>query len=159
MLIPLRRLLVLSVFALGACAERATTGPDSWRPSDLVLGVGASATPLVGTRWQLVRLESEAVSAPFDGWLRVTPLAGALDVQLSVGCNRIHGAVDTVGTRLRAASLVSTRMSCGEVLDTQERRATAALSATGYFGVRGDTLWLYDAVFRERMRLHAAPEG
>jgi heat shock protein HslJ len=149
-------LVVLGV-SLSACLERSSTGPEQWRPKDIVLGVGNAAAPLVGTTWALRELTDLSLGAARDSVrpLRVTrTLAGTLMLSASLGCNAIGASVDTVGTRLRVHSVFSTRIYCGELASLEVGYSTV-LQEVAYFGVRGDSLWLYDAGFRIRARYEA----
>lgn len=148
---------LLSV-ALSACLERSATGPDQWRPNDVVLGVGSVSAPLVGTHWSLRTLSDLSLAAARDS---VRPLrfssgsAGQLMLSTSLGCNSMGGTVDTVGTRLRVSALHTTLMGCEDALASLETGYTTVLQEVAYFGVRGDTLWLYDAGLRIRARYRA----
>jgi heat shock protein HslJ len=154
------RLVSLAVLAaaLSACLERSATGPDPWRPNDVVLGIGSLSAPLVGTTWSLRELPDLSLGAARDS---VRPLrftresAGQLALSTSLGCNTMGGMVDTVGTRLRVSSLYSTRIGCGDALATLETGYGTVLSEVAYFGVRADTLWLYDGGLRLRARYRA----
>jgi heat shock protein HslJ len=76
-------------------------------------------------------------------------------VSASLGCNAMGGTVDTVGTRLRVSQLFSTRIGCDGALASLESGYRTVLQEVVYFGVRGDTLWLYDAGLRMRARYRA----
>lgn len=155
-----RRLCALAVLtvALSGCLERSATGPEPWRPNDLVLGVGSVAAPLVGTTWSLRELDDLSLGAARDS---VRPLRfgsaprGQVALSTSLGCNAMGGTVDTVGTRLRVSGLVSTDMHCGDALAALETSYGTMLHEAAYFGVRGDTLWLYDGGLRLRARYRA----
>ncbi len=156
-----RALSVLSVFAVvlvGACAERFSTGPGTPLPDGLMLGSVTSGRPLVGTVWSLQTLNTVPLSPVSDSvrTLRLQRQHGQLLANARVGCNYMGGRADTVGTRFRVANLDATRMWCGDEINALEQRFGEALLEVSYFGLRGDTLWLYDTGFQERARFRAA---
>lgn len=145
--------------ALSACLERSATGPDQWRPNDVVLGAGSvAAAPLVGTSWSLHELAGLSLVAARDS---IRPLrfsnapAGQLTLSTSLGCNSMGGTADTVGTRLRVSQLHTTLIGCEDALASLESGYITVLQDVAYFGVRSDTLWLYDAGLRVRARYQA----
>jgi heat shock protein HslJ len=149
---------VVVSLALSACLERSSTGPEQWRPNDIVLGIGNVAAPLVGTTWSLRELASVSLGAARDSLrpLRFTDThAGPFALSASLGCNAMGGTVDTVGTRLRVNRLQATAIGCGDALSALESAYGNALRDAAYFGVRGDTLWLYDGGLRLRARYRA----
>jgi heat shock protein HslJ len=156
------RLRALSFVALAvmlsACLERSATGLDPLRPNDLVLGMHHAAAPLVGTTWSLRELSDLPLGASRDS---MRPLrfgdgsTGQLTVSTSLGCNAMGGMADTVGTRLRVSGLHTTLIGCEGALASLESGYSTMLQDVAYFGVRGDTLWLYDAGLRMRARYRA----
>lgn len=141
---------------LTACAERVTTAPDPWAPNDLILGVGDPSAALAGTTWELRALDGDTLPASALRTLRFAPAeTGVLTLTTSVGCNRIAGRAQAVGARLRVQELVQTEMACLDPLGRLEARYTALLWEAGYFGVRGDTLWIHDGQFTRRARFEA----
>ncbi len=148
--------LACCVLLVGACAERVTSSSDLWAPGDILLGMGAPAAELTSTPWTLRALDDSSFAADTTRTLRFSAhTASRLQLGATVGCNGIGGTADTVGTRLRVDGLLWTERWCGDALGELERRLISALTATAYFGVRGDTLWLYDGALRRRARLEA----
>lgn len=144
--------------SLSACLERTATEPGQVRPNDIVLGVSSVAAPLVGTTWSLRELTDIPLGASRDS-LRLLRFsreaAGELSLSTSLGCNTMGASVDTVGTRLRVSDFLTTLIGCEETLASLEAGYATVLLEVAYFGVRGDTLWFYDAGLRTRARYRA----
>lgn len=157
---PILFSIALLCAVLSSCVERTVNAPEPWRPHDLVLGVQPSASPLVGTNWSLRSLTDTPLDAAPDS-LRLLRFMGdasrSLELWASLGCNALGGTADTVGTRLRVERVFSTRIYCGEPLTSLETRYATLLGTVAYFGVRGDTLWLYDRGFQLQARYLATP--
>jgi heat shock protein HslJ len=148
--------LVFSLGALSACAERVSTAPDPWGANDVVLGVGNPAQALVGTTWVLRALDDDSMSRDTARTLRFEAAEnGALSLSTTVGCNRISGRAQALGSRLRVDALMQTKMACADPLGSLEARYAALLAEAGYFGVRGDTLWVHNDRFTRRARYEA----
>lgn len=142
--------------ALSACAERVTTAPDPWGANDVVLGVGNPAQSLVGTTWVLRALDGDSMARDTARLLRFEAGAnGVLTLNTTVGCNRISGRAQAIGSRLRVDELVQTKMACADPLGSLEARYASLLTEAGYFGVRGDTLWVHNDRFTRRARYEA----
>jgi len=143
--------------SLLGCAERVSTAPGDSDPA-LVLGGAAHARPLLGTTWRVVAINGAAPHVAFDSvaFLRISQDARrVLSANARVACNHIFASVDTVGARVRFTGVGMTRIWCGEPANTVEQQFAQGLAESAYYGVRGDTLWLYDSGVRERARLTA----
>jgi len=66
-------------------------------------------------------------------------------VQGSGGCNSYGGSYTTSGSSITVSDLVSTLMSCGNVLDTQERAFLMILGESSTFETDGATLTIRTA--------------
>jgi len=88
-------------------------------------GVGAAAPPVLAGQWRVEDLDGRGV---LD---RVSPTVTFADggVSASAGCNRLSGAFEQSGARIRIGPLVSTRMACSPALMEQERRLATSLQA------------------------------
>ena len=60
------------------------------------------------------------------------------------GCNRIIGSIELDGDRLRFGRMASTRMSCPDGMD-QENRLIETLKHVACYRIRGSHLELLDA--------------
>ncbi|MFM8376364.1 MAG: META domain-containing protein, partial [Phenylobacterium sp.] len=96
----------LLALCLSACAA---TRPD--------------APPALSGDWRVEDLDGRGVPD------RVPFAVGFADgrVSASAGCNRLSGAFEQSGDRLRIGPLASTRMACSPALEEQERRLAASL--------------------------------
>ncbi len=153
------RLVLLATLCSGAiaCTERVATSPGDATPA-LVLGGNVNARALVGTTWRLVSINGAAPDVALDSaqYFRIDEnVRRVLSSSARVACNSIFASVDTVGPRVRFEAIGMTRVWCGEPLGSVEQRFANSLAESAYFGVRGDTLWLYDSGLRERARLVA----
>jgi copper homeostasis protein (lipoprotein) len=113
-------------------------------------------SPLRGTYWKLVRLGDEPVAAAAQQ--REAHLVFAADVLRvagSGGCNRLTGSFELDGDRLRFGRMASTRMSCPDGMD-QEQRFLEALQQAARCRIRGSRLELLDANGAVRARFEAA---
>lgn len=97
---------------LGLCLSAcAATRPD--------------APPALSGDWRIEDLDGRGV--PDRVPLTVAFADGR--VSASAGCNRLVGAFEQTGDRLRIGPLASTRMACPPALEEQERRLAASLGA------------------------------
>lgn len=86
-------------------------------------GVPPSAPPELTGEWRVEDLDGRGV-------LDRPPLTVVFSlggVAASAGCNRLVGAFEQSGSRLRIGPLASTRMACSPALMEQERRLAASL--------------------------------
>jgi heat shock protein HslJ len=133
-----------------------SSAPDPWGANDVVLGVGNPAQSLVGTTWVLRALDDESMTRDSARTLRFEPAEnGALSLSTTVGCNRINGRAQAIGSRLRVDALMQTKTACADPLGALEARYASLLAEAGYFGVRGDTLWVHNDRFTRRARYEA----
>lgn len=109
--------LVLLGAALAACA-----------------GVRTPPPPALAGAWRVEDLDGRGV-------LDRVPLTVAFadgGVAASAGCNRLAGAFEQTGARLRVGPLVSTRMACSPALMEQERRLAASLQVVNAIATAED---------------------
>ena len=108
-------------------------------------GTTLAEAPLRGTYWKLVRLGDEPVAAATKQ--REAHLVFSSDearVAGSGGCNRVTGSFELDGDRLRFGRMASTRMSCPDGMD-QEQRFLKALEHVERYRTRGSHLELLGA--------------
>jgi heat shock protein HslJ len=122
----------LTLLLLASCASSA---------------VGAGAAPLTGT-W---RVDSVAGAAAFDTARTELVFAADGSVSTTIGCNRMAGAPQIDGTRLRFGPLATTRMACAQPLMVLESRYAAALAATRSYRIEASTLRLLDEAGAEQV--------
>jgi heat shock protein HslJ len=104
-----------------------------------------SDASLVNTYWKLLEVAGNAAVVGDNGpephmilQVREERLVG------SSGCNRLVGAYQVNGDRLRLSPAGMTMMMCSDELMQQERALTAALQETSTYRITGQSLELFD---------------
>lgn len=140
-----------------ACAEPASMAPGIPDASP-VLGSAAKGRPLVGTMWRVVAIDGAVPALLPDSaqFFRLSDDArGVRSANARVACNYFFANVVALGARVRFTGIGMTRIWCGDVATAVDQQFANGLEKSAYFGVLGDTLWLYDGELRERVRLNA----
>lgn len=124
---------------------------DTFLVQQLIITVNIT-DPLAGTSWQLVRLNVDTVPAPGS---QIT-LAFGTDGRLTTnsGCNNRNGAYSVSGNNIIIGSLSGTMITCGDVLDQQERAYTIALQAAATFELAGNQLIIRNTAGQEVLRFN-----
>ncbi len=118
-------------------------------------GNGLVDSPLRGTYWKLVRLGDNPVAAAMEQRkAHLVFAADGLQVAGSDGCNRLSGSFELDGERLRFGRMASTRMSCPDNLD-QQQRFRQALEQVERYRIRGGHLEFFDATGAVSARFEA----
>ena len=118
-------------------------------------GNALADSPLRGTYWKLVRLDDSPVSA--GARQQEAHLIFANDAPRlggSGGCNRLTGAFELEGDKLRFSRMAGTMMACPEGME-QEKRFIDTLGQVERYRIRGSHLDLLDAQGVTRARLEA----
>jgi heat shock protein HslJ len=134
---PAARSLALALaIACGACASAG---------ADTIEGATAGPPPLRGTWWKLAQL-GEAPVEPVGPQAEphLVFARDALQVSGSGGCNRVAGAFELDGEKLRFGDLASTMMACERGME-QEQRFLQALQRVARYRIGGTRLELLDA--------------
>lgn len=96
--------------------------------------------PLVGTQWQLIRLDGTAVQPESDGFTIVFRESGGV-LSGTGACNRLTGSYEEGANRsLHIGSVASTRMACPRM--ALENEFVKALEATTHYDMDGPMLLL-----------------
>jgi len=118
-------------------------------------GNGLVDSPLRGTYWKLVRLGDNPVAAAMEQRkAHLVFAADGLQVAGSDGCNRLSGSFELDGERLRFGRMASTRMSCPDDLD-QQQRFRRVLEQVERHRIRGSHLELLAATGAVSARFEA----
>jgi heat shock protein HslJ len=102
-----------------------------------VIPVAEGASPIVGTRWQLVRAEGVDVAQVPAAWFRITP-EGRLEG--NGGCNSMFGQPTIGADSVSFGGIGSTRMACPNL--SQEQALVRALGAVDAWRLDGPELVL-----------------
>ena len=144
--------LVLALLVCGCSTQNEETTPVTTTP--VVTTATSSPTPTafssppaspVGS-WNLtamtvVKEGSSLVQMPSGTIYAVFTADG--EVQGSGGCNQYGGTYTIAGSSLTVKDMVQTLMSCGNVLDTQERAYLMTLEAASTVEVSGNMLTIH----------------
>jgi heat shock protein HslJ len=119
-----------------------------WLPCLAMIVAGCATAPRhppADTDWRLAELDGApvATSGRRDPYLRL--MTEGERVTGFTTCNNLFGRYEVRGRgRVRFVALGSTRMACVDpALSRQEQRYMAALQAVDRFGIRRDTLTLF----------------
>jgi heat shock protein HslJ len=159
-----RRLLILALlFGAIGCGSKQ---PDSeGPPPSPTIGAGpdsaSSETPLVGTYWRIVTLDSLTVpvttdTGPRAPHLQLTESGGTTTYSTTVGCNGIGGDATISGDALTFGPGIGTKMFC-EALNALEVQLHSVLTRTRRYSIAGTTLELRDQAGARIATLEAGP--
>jgi heat shock protein HslJ len=133
----MRYALTVLGLALAACGKG---GADSGGPDPESIP-RASERQLTGVEWILVELNGTPAPAGAGGRQASVTFAEGGRVSGFGGCNRMTGAYEVSGERLRIGPMASTRMACDKGMDLEQSHG-AALEATRGFRLTSDGLEL-----------------
>lgn len=124
---------------------------DTFLVQQLLITVNIT-NPLADTNWRLVALNVDTVPAPGS---QITIFFGA-DGRLNTngGCNNLNGAYSVSGSNIIVGSLSGSMITCGDVLDQQERSYTIALQAATTFEIAGTQLIIRNTAGQEVLRFN-----
>lgn len=105
---------------------------------------------LWGTGWILENLAGDGV---LDGVQATLELPEAGRVAGNASCNRFFGSVEVSADSLSFGALGTTRRSCTEAVNEQERRYLAALESAERFAIEEAYLLIYSGNLTEPLRL------
>jgi heat shock protein HslJ len=134
----MRYALIVLGLSLAACGKGGTAdsgGPD---PESIPR---ASERQLTGVEWILMELNGTTPPAGAGGRPASLTFAEGGRVSGFGGCNRMTGAYDVSGERLRIGPMASTRMACEQGMDLEQSYG-AALEATQRYRLTSDGLEL-----------------
>lgn len=137
--------LLVGTLALAGCAGYdASSGGDTVNES------------LENTYWKLVTVgERQAVATDEAREAHLVLHAEQARLAGATGCNRLMGAYERDGDRLRFDRVATTRMACpGEVMEL-EREFLDALGEVASWQVEGENLTLVDSEGEARARFEA----
>jgi len=109
-----------------------------------------SAGDLVGTSWQLDRLDGRPALTETAAWLRFEEgdrFGG------STGCNSIGGTWTSDGSKLTLSEIMTTLIACPGAVGEQEAAFNTALGEVVSYAIDGETLTLMDSEGAARMIL------
>jgi heat shock protein HslJ len=78
------------------------------------------------------------------------------DLSGNASCNTYNGSYTVNGNLFSVGPLATTRKSCGEDVDGQEKTYLTALRSAATFEISGNQLIIYDAGRQEVLRFNAA---
>lgn len=115
---------------------------------------GAAGPALVGTRWQVVEMNGEALplQPPFtllllqDGHIRAWG-----------GCRELVGDYQHQGRVLRIGPLALTHEDCGAAVMQREKEMIRAMEGASSWQIEGDTLSLFNPIDIALVRFQPAP--
>lgn len=115
-------------------------------------GVQPDAPPTLAGDWRVEDLDGRGVPdrVPFS----VTFTEGL--VSASAGCNRLAGAFEQDGSRVRIGPLASTRMACPPGLEEPERQLAASLAAVNTVARAGEDAVILSGPGGARLTLRPA---
>ncbi len=126
----IRLILWVAVTVFGSCQNRYSGAPKS-------------DTPLVNTRWQLLRLGREEVFTPEGETEKYAQFAlDSLSVRGFAGCNSFFGKYMVKNDTLRISYLSTTRKLCASQ-QVVEENFLRALQQTTRYRISGERLKLY----------------
>jgi hypothetical protein len=118
----------------------------------LLTTVFACHTPLIGTYWSFksygeidrpTQVIGEGIARERAPHVQFTQVDGQGRVSASAGCNSMGGMYETIGTKLKIDSLVSTLMACDMALMKQEDTLAKALNQADNFEINGKRLRVF----------------
>ena len=122
----------------------------------LLVGCAGSSTvgspspgSVTGTVWRLVELDGNRLTS---GIVATVELSKDGRVVGRGSCNRFSGAVAISGDRIEFGPLVSTKMSCGDAADEQERRYLEVLKNAVRFAFDEPALLVYSLAADKPLR-------
>ncbi len=136
----LSSILLSCLLLAGACQpQRATTSAPAISNST---PAATPAAPLRGTHWALRLLNGQPLTPTPAQEVYMQLGAAEQQAQGQAGCNRFRGTFELPAEgQLRFGALLSTRMACPDL--PTETRFMAALTATRFYRISGDTLYLH----------------
>jgi heat shock protein HslJ len=111
-----------------------------------VLAYSAAPVATVEGPWLVTGINNgnDGVESPIDGSNPTVAFSPEGTVEGFGGCNNFSGGYSTDGTAIAIGPLMSTMMSCGEALDTQEFQYLTALQAATVWSINSGALELRD---------------
>ncbi len=108
-------------------------------------GARFSTAELENTYWKLVRLgDQPVIVSPGRQEPHLRLVSEGRKAQGFAGCNRLLGAYELEGQKLRFAHLATTRMACPDEMEP-EHAFLRALESTARWNILGEHLELYDS--------------